>query len=1042
VKKSFDSEALFARVARALEGRLEKPRPFEAVADAAQPFLAALIARANPKKRFWVACPDVRAQENFAAELAAWCTGTRIFAEMDMPAEGEGLPDPETAAERLEILRGLGGKEFRGPLVIHQAQWEQDVPASEELSGALLKVKKGEKFSLESATETLTANGYERAPQVGTRGQFAIRGGIFDVFSWQAAQPFRIELDDDIIDSIRVFDPHTQISTEERDHVEILTGRLDRRMAPLKKYLRKEDVVLSIGEGEGVVLNEGGEDAGAEFFPQPFADFGAGDLVLDAVRRDRFFRQIEDWRVDDWMVVIAANSEGEIERFKELAEEHEFETESLKFLKLPVARGFIFPAAKLAVLSDAELFGRSAVMRSRRLALRRERVLSGRAAVDFTEFEPGDYVVHLEHGVGKFVGLQKPPGTEDGEVLVLTYAGGSRLYVPLDQAWQVARYVGLGKKHPELSDLNDGRWMRAKEKVQQSIFDYASRMLKLQAERDTTPGHAFGPDTHWQQEFEDAFPYDETTDQLRAISDSKADMESERPMDRLICGDVGFGKTEVAIRAIFKAVMGNRQAALLAPTTVLAQQHYQTLRERMSDYPVRVELLSRYRTTAEIQKVLKGLVTGEVDIVVGTHRLVSPDVSFKNLGLVVVDEEQRFGVKHKELLKERFRQVDVLTLSATPIPRTLYMALMGARDMSVIDTPPANRQPVETIVCAYDERVFRDAIQRELARGGQVYFLHNRVSTIEGVAARIRELCPGARVVFGHGQMSENELEPVMRTFVAGEADVLVSTTIIESGLDIPNANTIIIDRADLFGLADLYQLRGRVGRAQAKAHAYLMLPRDLMGAARKRVSAIKQYSDLGSGFKIAMRDLEIRGAGNLLGTAQSGHIIAVGFDLYCKFLKHAVDTLKGVKRGARVPSGLRLDFLTTDEAQWRLESDARAGAFLSTAYVSDPQLRIACYRRLAEAPDRAAIDALRTEWRDRFGPLPVTAENALICALIRLEAARRRITMVECRDGRIMLTQRKELLQEGGRFPRLTSSDPDSSLREILTHLDSLPAK
>jgi len=1040
VKKSFDSETLFARAARALGDRLEAPRAFDAVAGAAQPFVAALIARAQPRKRLWVACPDVRAQENFAAELAAWRAGTRLFAEMDMPAAGEALPDPETAAERLEILRALGGKEFRGPLVIHQAQWEQDVPSAEELSGALWRVTKGGKFAIEAAAATLAENGYERAAQVATRGQFAIRGGIFDVFSWQAALPFRIELDDDVADSIRVFDPHTQISTEERDRVEILAGRLDRRMAPLKKYRRKEDLVISVEEGGGIVLSEGGEDAEAAFFPQPFADFGAGDLVLDAVRRDRFFRQIDQWRADDWMVVIAANSEGEIERFQELAGDHEFDAGSLKFLKLPVARGFVFPAAKLAVLSDAELFGRSAVMRSRRLALRRERVLSGRAAVDFTEFEPDDYVVHLEHGVGRFLGLENAPGAGEGEVLVLEYAGGSRLYVPLDQAWQVARYVGLGKKHPDLSDLGDGKWQRAKEKVQQSIFDYATRMLSLQAERDTAAGHAFGPDTHWQQEFEDAFSYDETTDQLRAIGETKTDMESGRPMDRLICGDVGFGKTEVAIRAIFKAVMGSRQAAMLAPTTVLAQQHFQTLRERMSDYPVTIELLSRYRTAAEQQKVIKGLISGEVDVVVGTHRLVSGDVVFKNLGLVVVDEEQRFGVKHKELLKERFRQVDVLTLSATPIPRTLYMALMGARDMSVIDTPPANRQPVETVVCAYDERIFRDAIKRELARGGQVYFLHNRVSTIEGVAARIRELCPGARVVFGHGQMHEHELEPVMRAFVAGEADVLVSTTIIESGLDIPNANTIIIDRADLFGLADLYQLRGRVGRAQAKAHAYLMLPRDLMGAARKRVSAIKQYSDLGSGFKIAMRDLEIRGAGNLLGTAQSGHIVAVGFDLYCKLLKHAVDTLKGIRRGPRVPAGLRLDFLITDEAQWRLEPD-KAGAFLPSAYISDPQTRIACYRRLAEALDRPAIDALRAEWRDRFGPVPVTVENALICALIRIEATRRRITMVESRDGRIMLTQRKELLQEGGRFPRLTSSDADSRLREILTHLDSISA-
>lgn len=1039
-KKSSVVEVLFDRAARALGERLEADGSFGAVAEAAQPFVAALLARARPRRRLWVVCPDVRAQENFAAELAAWREGTRLFAGMEMPVAGEALPDPETAADRLEILRALDTKDFCGPLVLHRAQWEEDVPAAGVLSGAVLRAEKGGGFDPGGAAESLTASGYERVPQVGTRGQFAIRGGIFDVFSWQATQPFRIELNDDTVDSIRVFDPHTQISTEERGSVEILAGRLDHRMVPLLRHRRREDGTLNIGGGDEPVLAEGGDDPGAEFYPQPFADFGAGDLVLDAVRRERFFRQLDQWLAADWMVVIAANSEGEIERFCEVAREENFATGGLEFLKLPVARGFLFPAAKLAVLSDAELFGRSAVMRSRRLALRRERVLSGRAAVDFTEFEPGDYVVHLEHGVGRFLGLEKTAATDGGEALVVEYAGESRLYVPLDQAWQVARYVGLGKKHPELSDLNDGRWQRARQKAQQSIFDYASGMLKLQAERDTVAGHAFGGDTHWQQEFEDAFPYDETADQLRAIGETKEDMESARPMDRLICGDVGFGKTEVAIRAIFKAVMGDRQAALLAPTTVLARQHYETLRERMSDYPIRVELLSRFRTAAEQRKILKGLVTGEVDVVVGTHRLVSPDVSFKTLGLVVVDEEQRFGVKHKELLKERFRQVDVLTLSATPIPRTLYMALMGARDMSVIDTPPANRQSVETLVCAYDERVYRDAIQHELARGGQVYFLHNRVSTIERVAARIRELCPGARVVVGHGQMGENELEPVMHAFVAGEADVLVSTTIIESGLDIPNANTILIDRADLFGLADLYQLRGRVGRSQVKAHAYLMLPRDLMGAARKRVSAIKQYSDLGSGFKIAMRDLEIRGAGNLLGTAQSGHIIAVGFDLYCKFLKHAVDTLKGVRRGVRVPAGLRLDFVVTDEAQWRLDSGDKTGAFLPVGYVSDAQMRIACYRKLAEAADRPALDALRDEWRDRFGPLPVAAENALLCALIRLEAARRRITLVESRGGRILLTRRKELLQPDGRFPRLTSPDADSSLREILTHIELLP--
>lgn len=1035
MKKS--SDAIFARAA-AVEGL-----SYDAVASAAQPFAAALLARVHKGRRVWIVCPDVKTQDNFASELAAWMPGTRLFPEIDTPAEGEEvLTDPETAAERLEILRALEGKQFVGPLVIHAAQWEHDVPSAQTLSKALLKIGRGERLDFQVAANRLMEAGYERSTQVANRGQFAIRGGIMDVYSWQAPLPMRLELDDDVVESIRTFDPDSQISVGEVDACEILAGKLDAKFIPLGKHRRKDDLVFALEGADPTAhehISEGTEGA-TPFFPQPFADFGAGDLVLDAVRRDHFFRQLEEWRNGSWMIVIAAPSEGEMERFRELAAEHHFPAEALTFLKLPLARGFMLPAAKLAVLADAELFGRSASMRARRLALRRERVLSGRSAMDFTEFEAGDFVVHLDHGIGRFLGLEKSPDSDQGEVLVLEYAHQAKLYVPLDQAWQVSRYVGLGKKYPDLSELGDGRWEKARRKAQQSIFDYAGDMLRLQAERDAQPGYAFGPDTHWQAEFEDAFPYDATTDQLRAIGDTKHDMEGERPMDRLICGDVGFGKTEVAIRAVFKAVMGNKQAAVMAPTTVLAQQHFQTLRERMSDYPVTIELLSRYRTAGEQRRVLHGLASGEVDVVVGTHRIISSDVHFKNLGLLVVDEEQRFGVKHKELLKERFRQVDVLTLSATPIPRTLYFSLMGARDMSLIETPPANRQSVETIVCAYDERVFRDAIQRELARGGQVYFLHNRVQTIERVAKRIGELCPGARVIVGHGQMGEHELESVMRGFVAGEADVLVSTTIIESGLDIPNANTIIIDRADLFGLADLYQLRGRVGRSQAKAYAYLMLPRDLMGAARKRVSAIKQYSELGSGFKIAMRDLEIRGAGNLLGTAQSGHIVTVGFDLYCKLLKHAVDTLKGQNRSRRIPSGLRLDFVSTDETQWMLDQESKAGAFLPVSYVEDSRTRIVAYRKLAEAQDREGLEKLRGEWRDRFGPLPKPAENAILCAIIRVEAARRKISMVETRDRRVMFTQRKELLQKDGRFPRLTASDPASSLREVLTLLEKIP--
>ncbi|MGB8464549.1 MAG: transcription-repair coupling factor [Terrimicrobiaceae bacterium] len=1040
MKESSASEVIFVRASTALS--VGSRRCFGEVAEAAQPFVAALVARAAAGSRVWIVCSDVRAQEDFAAELMAWLPEARLLPELEIPIAESVLPNPETSAERLEILGLLAQEKSTGPLVVHAAQWAQEVPSARALAKSLLSFAKGDTVALSEAGETLAGAGYERVALVTTRGQFAIRGGIMDVFSWQASLPMRIEWDDEVVDSIRRFDPDAQTSVGESSSCEILVGKFDAKLVRLRSYVRKKDLIIDVAGGEEraqVQISSDGEGSATPFYSQPFGKFDAGDLVLDAVRRDRLFRQLEEWKAAGWQVSLAAGSEGEIERFQEVATEQHFDISVVNFLQAPLSRGFVFPAARIAVLSDAELFGRSSSLRQRRISHRRERMLAGRAAMDFAEFEPGDYVVHLEHGVGRFAGLQTMPGDGGGEALLLEYAGEARLYVPLDHAWQVARYVGVGKGHPELSELGDGRWARAREKARQSIFDYASSMLRVQAERDMSSGFSFGPDTHWQAEFEDAFPFEETADQLRAIADTKRDMESERPMDRLICGDVGFGKTEVAIRAIFKAVMSGKQAALMAPTTVLAQQHYQTLRERMSDYPVTIELLSRFRTVAEQKRVLVGLADGSIDVVVGTHRLVSSDVHFKDIGLLVVDEEQRFGVKHKELLKDRFRQVDVLTLSATPIPRTLYLSLMGARDMSLIETSPPNRQPVETIVSAYDERIFRDAIQRELSRGGQVYFLHNRVQTIERVAKRICELCPGARVVIGHGQMGEHELEAVMRTFVMGDADVLVSTTIIESGLDIPNANTIVIDRADLFGLADLYQLRGRVGRSQTKAYAYLMLPRDLMGAARKRVSAIKQYSELGSGFKVAMRDLEIRGAGNLLGTAQSGHIIAVGFDLYCKLLKQAVATLSGSSRTHHLPAGLRLDFLSTEETLWS-RSRELAGAFLPAAYIPDSRTRIACYRRLAEAGNPEAIEKLRAEWRDRFGPLPPQAENALLVALIRIEAARRRITMVEVRERRLMLTQRRELLQKEGRFPRLTAPDPDSSLREVLSTLQTFP--
>ncbi|PYJ18614.1 MAG: transcription-repair coupling factor, partial [Verrucomicrobia bacterium] len=552
---------------------------------------------------------------------------------------------------------------------------------------------------------------------------------------------------------------------------------------------------------------------------------------------------------------------------------------------------------------------------------------------------------------------------------------------------------------------------------------------------------------------ERSFPFRETPDQMKAIIDTKIDMERPRPMDRLICGDVGFGKTEVAVRAAFKAVMDGRQVAVLAPTTVLAQQHFEVFRQRMLDYPVRIEMLSRFRSQSEQKKVLQLLREGGVDIIIGTHRLISGDVVFKDLGLVVIDEEQRFGVLHKEKFKELFKLVDLLTLSATPIPRTLYLSLVGAKDMSTIETPPLNRLPVETVVSAYDERIIRAAIDRELERQGQVFFLHNRVATIERARDRIVHLCPQARVEIGHGQMDADELEAVMSRFIAGKTDVLVCTTIIESGLDIPNANTIIIDRADQFGLADLYQLRGRVGRAEHKAYAYLLLPREMMtiGAARKRISAIKQYSSLGAGFRVAMRDLEIRGAGSILGTAQSGHIVAVGFDLYCQLLKQAVTQLKGEKPRLRLDVDLRLDFVATNEAEFVAppkvaravgEADSlpyKIPAFIPITYISEPALRIRAYRDIAEITSPGQLYRLRRDWRDRFGSFPLGVDNLFALIEIKLAAAGSGVSRVEVRDRKLMLTRHGDFILVAGKFPRLVASKIEQQLGEVLQLIEKL---
>lgn len=1025
---------------------------FDHVDEAAQAFVAGLVAArartAKKARRVWIVAATLRSQEQVHNELANWLDDAIFLPEMESVLAENALPDPEIAADRLQALEQVMASKS-SLVVLSAASLDDNVPTPGGIARLTLELERGQTLAMEVLISQLAEAGYERVPQVALRGQFAVRGGIVDVFSWQHTLPVRIEFFGDEIDSMRFFDLDVQTSVQPADSVSILLGEASAaRQCPLRDYIKPGDLVVDVQAGldwAGVTITADAapgaemEDFSTAFYPHGLGEFEAGDLVVEAGKRDRFLRQLEQWLEQGWRVTIYCNNEGETERFRDLLPEPILTHAGLELVIGAIAHGFTFPEAKLALLSDAELFGRYRNTRARRLAMRRAREQANRSQIDFSELTEGDYVVHLEHGIALYLGLEKfakADGTEE-EVLLLEFAHGAKLYSPLEQSYLVSRYVGVGKRNPQLSELGDPKWAKAKSQAQKAVFDYAGKLLSVHAERETAVGFAFPPDNKWLNEFERSFVFKETPDQVTAIAATKIDMESERPMDRLICGDVGFGKTEVAIRAAFKAVMGGKQVALLVPTTVLAQQHYQNFRERMSDYPVTVECLSRFRTQGEQRKVVEGLKDGSVDIVIGTHRLISRDVQFKNLGLVVIDEEQRFGVLHKEKFKELFKLVDVLTLSATPIPRTLYLSLMGAKDMSILETPPQNRIPTETFICGYDERIIRDAIVREMARQGQVYFLHNRVGTIESMAAKLKKLIPKARILVGHGQMPEHELEEVMRQFVEGEADVLLSTTIIESGLDIPNANTIIIDRADRFGLADLYQLRGRVGRAQHKAYAYLMIPRDLMRTeARKRINAIKQYSSLGAGFKIAMRDLEIRGAGNILGTQQSGHIVAIGFDLYCQLLKQAVAKLKGEKVPARVELPVSLDFVATNEAEWLKMPEASAPAFLPTTYISEAQTRIQAYRALAEVVTQDQLDRLRGVWRDRFGRLPEAVENLLTLGAVRLTAAARKITRLEVRERKLMLTRNGDYILIGGKFPRLTSPVPAERLREMLTLL------
>jgi transcription-repair coupling factor (superfamily II helicase) len=948
-------------------------------------------------------------------DLEAWEADLATFTGVEpdlLPAVSRvsgGKPSDVEVGERLRLVRRMMDhppKLLLAPI----AALLQPVPTREEVLGSQRVLRRGDLLDPEELAMWLIAQGYQSAEAVESPGEVSRRGGILDVFPPDLEHPLRIELFGDEVESIRTFSSETQRSLQELPQASV-SG-----LSPAGNLLGSGHFAGHLPPGSWVVLIEPGDlaEQARQFHGLQSDSTGLfrTEAVFQSLMRhpvlrvtalpspsieevchlrvesvERFSGDVArardelDAATGSDVVLVACQSEGEEKRLGEVLAEGMLARSG----RLHLARGCVHAGFRLVeeggnvvVLGGQGLFHREEA----HAPLPRRRIES-RAIDSFLDLAEGDLVVHVSHGIGRFQGMQmlaRESGAGSGrrqqleEHLVVEYRGGARLYVPASKIDLVQKYVGGGKSEPELSKLGGRAWGTQKARVEDAVRDLAAEMIQIQALRESMPGHPYPPDTPWQRELEASFPYQETPDQLTALGEIKADQQRPRPMDRLICGDVGYGKTELAVRAAFKVAEAGRQAAVLVPTTVLAEQHYRTFSARMAGFPLVVKCLSRFRSGQEEAEILEALATGGVDVIIGTHRLLSADVRFHDLGLVIVDEEQRFGVEHKERLKHLRAQVDVLTLTATPIPRTLHLSLLGIRDISNLETPPPGRLAIETRIVRWDDALIRNAIQRELSREGQVYFVHNRVHDIEEVRGRLLRILPGLRVAVAHGQMSEHRLESAMTRFLRHEADILLATTIIESGLDIPRANTMFINEADHYGLADLHQLRGRVGRSRHRAYCYLVLDgeRRVNETAAKRLKAMEELTSLGSGFKIALRDLEIRGAGNILGVEQSGHISAVGYELYCQLLENAVRSLK--KLPIRAPLEVTVDL------PWE--------AYLPREYVPGQKQRIEAYRRLGRVRSLPRLDEFRDELRDRYGPVPPNVVWLLRMQEMRIRAA------------------------------------------------------